>query len=407
MKVALRVQITGPLTRFFEGFAAELAARGYTDLSLANQLRLMADLSRWLEAAEITVDRIDHAVLKRFLEKRRRTHAQFITERGLRPLLSYFEAEGVVTIARPAQGPRCEVLRAYERYLVEERAIGAAPQALYLSVAEAFLGRRDPRTLTAADVTRFAEVHARQPAYRHRLTALRSVLRFLFVSSRTPTELMYAVPSAPRWTQRSLPQPLEPDELAAVMATCDRRTLVGCRDHAVLLLLVRLGLRAGEVAALRLEDIDWHAGELHIHGKGRSLHRLPLPVDVGQALAAYLRRAQRDRSTRSVFVRCRAPFTEMTSPGIVAIATQALRAAGITRGGAHRLRHTAATQMLRRGASLTEIAQVLRHRHVDTTAIYAKVDHGSLSMLAWPWPSDRPGRDRVCALAQPWPGGVA
>jgi integrase/recombinase XerD len=407
MRLALRVRITGPLTCFFEGFAAELAARGYTDLSMANQLRLMADLSSWLEAAEITMDRINHAVLKRFLAKRRRTHVQFISERGLRPLLGYLEAEGAVTIKRSERGPRREVLRAYERYLVEERAVGTAYQALCLSVADAFLGQRHPRTLTAADVTRFAEVHAGQPCYRQRLSGLRSVLRFLFVSSMTPTKLVYAVPSAPRWTQRSLPQPLEPDEFAAVMTTCDRRTLVGCRDHAVLLLLGRLGLRAGEVAALRLEDIDWHAGELHIHGKGRSLHRLPLPVDVGQSLAAYLRRAQRDHSTRSVFVRCRAPFTEMTSPGIVALATHALRAAGVTRGGAHRLRYTAATQMLRRGASLTEIAQVLRHRCVDTTAIYAKVDQGSLSMLACPWPIDHPDRDHVCALAQPWPGGVA
>jgi len=407
MKIALRVQITGPLTCFFEGFAAELTARGYTDLSLANQLRLMADLSRWLEAAEMTVDRIDHAVLKRFLAKRRRTHTQFISERALRPLLGYLEAEVGVAVERPDQGPRREVLRAYERYLVEERVIGPAHQALCLSVAEAFLGQRHPRTLTAADVTRFAEIHAGRPGYLGRLSGLRSVLRFLFVSSRTPIDLRCAVPSAPRWTQGSLPQPLEPDELAVVMTACDRRTLVGCRDHAVLLLLSRLGLRAGEVAALRLEDVDWHAGEIHIHGKGRSLHRLPLPVDVGQGLAAYLRRAQRDRSTRSVFVRCRAPFTALRSPGIVAIATQALRAAGVTRGGAHRLRHTAATQMLRRGASLTEIAQVLRHRHVDTTAIYAKVDHGSLSALAYPWPIDSPDRGLVCELVQLWPGGVA
>src|SRR5690349_692357 len=133
MKAVPQVQITGPLTCFFEGFAAELAAHGYTDLSLTNQLRLMADLSRWLEAAEITVERIDHAVLKRFLAKRRRTHAQFISERALRPLLVYLEAEGAVTIKCPDQGPRREVLRAYERYLVEERAVGPERQVLCLT----------------------------------------------------------------------------------------------------------------------------------------------------------------------------------------------------------------------------------------------------------------------------------
>ncbi len=274
-------------------------------------------------------------------------------------------------------------------------------------MAEAFLGRRHTRTLAPADVTRFVDARAGQPGYLGWLSGLRSLLRFLFVSSMTTTDLTYAVPSAPGWTQRSLPQPLESDELTAVMTACDRRTLVGCRDHAVLLLLARLGLRAGEVAALQLEDLDWHAGELHIRGKGRSLHRLPLPVDVGQAMAAYLRRARRSQTTRAAFVSCRAPFTSLTSHAVIEIARRALRAAGIRRGGAHRLRHTAATQMLRRGASLTEIAQVLGHRHVDTTAIYAKVDHGALRGLARPWPIDAPDPALVGELAQPWPGGVA
>ena len=144
-----------------------------------------------------------------------------------------------------------------------------------------------------------------------------------------------------------------------------------------------------------------------IHGKGRRLSRLPLPIDVGIAMAAHLWRPRRNTRTRSVFVTCRAPYRPLTPPAVVVIAKTALRAAGITRGGAHRLRHTAATQMLRRGASLTEIAQVLRHRHVNTTAIYAKVDHESLRALARTWPVDGPDPDRIRVLAQPWPGGVA
>jgi len=239
------------------------------------------------------------------------------------------------------------------------------------------------------------------------LSALRSVLRFLYVTSKTKTNLVFAVPSTPHWTQTSLPQALEPAELADVLSSRDRRTITGCRDHAVLVLLSRLGLRACEVAAMQIEDIDWQSGELAIRGKGRSMARLPLPVDVGEALVAWLRRGHRNASTRSVFVSVRAPYGPLTSHAIVGIASTAMRAAGIERGGAHRLRHTVATEMLRRGASMTEIAQVLRHRHVNTTAIYAKVDRVSLRTIAKPWPTDRPDPECIRALASPWPGGVA
>jgi len=387
MKVAQQVRITGPLTPFVEGFAAELAAQGYSNISLTVQLRLMADLSRWLERAGLTVDRIDHSVMMRFLSKRRRTHAQLVSERGLQPLLGYLGAVGAVTIDRPERRARRGVLRAYERYLVEERALGPSYRERCLAVAEDLLDGRRAATLTAAEVTRFVDARADQPGYAVWLSGLRSVLRFLFVSSRISIDLVGVVPSVPRWMQRSLPQPLDPDELVAVLSTCDRRTMVGRRNYAVLLLLARLGLRVREVAALRLEDIDWRAGELVVHGKGQTISRLPLPVDVGHAIVAYLRRARRNRAARSVFVRCCAPFTALAKNGIVAIAHCALRAAGIETGGGHRLRYTAATQMLRRGASLTEIAQVLRHRHIDTTAIYAKVDHDSLRALARPWPA--------------------
>lgn len=158
---------------------------------------------------------------------------------------------------------------------------------------------------------------------------------------------------------------------------------------------------------MQMEDIDWRSGELEIRGKGRLRARLPLPVDVGEAIVAWLQRGKRSKTTRSVFVRVRAPYGPLTSHAIVAIASTALRAAGIDRGGAHRLRHTAATQMLRRGASMTEIAQVLRHRHLNTTAIYAKVDHGSLRTIAKPWPVDRPDFESIRELALVWPGGVA
>jgi len=407
MSVAARVRMAGPLTRYVEGFAAELTAHGYTDLSLANQLRLMADLSRWLQAAKTPVDEIDHEAVARFLAKRRRTHTGFITKRALAPLLRYLEAVGVVSVVAPARRPEGELLREYERYLVEERAVLPARRNLCLAVAAEFLDGKRARALKAKDVTRFVDARAGRPGLSGVLSALRSVLRFLFVTSRTTLHLIYAVPAVPQWKLASLPKFLEPSELQAVLATCDRRTVVGCRDYAVLVLLGRLGLRACEVSALQLDDVDWTTGEILIRGKGRALSRLPMPVDIGEAIVAYLRRATRSKTTRAAFVRSRAPYDAVTPGAIIAIAKTALRAAGIPHGGAHRLRHTAATQMLRRGASMTEVAQVLRHRHVDTTAIYAKVDRDSLRTIARTWPVDVVDDGRIRELARVWPRGAA
>jgi integrase len=171
-----------------------------------------------------------------------------------------------------------------------------------------------------------------------------------------------------------------------MLASCDRRTLVGQRDHAVLVLLARLGLRAGEVAALTLDDVDWHRGELAIHGKGERLERLPIPVDVGEALVGYLRRRGRTEGSRAVFLRLRAPAGGLSAGGVISVVARACMRAGVPVVGAHRLRHTAATEMLRAGASLSEIAQVLRHRRLETTAIYAKVDRVGLGVLSRPWP---------------------
>jgi site-specific recombinase XerD len=407
MKVAACVRIAGPLAPYFDGFAAELTARGYTDLSAANQLRLMSDMSHWMGSRRLRIDDISASVVGRFLAKRRRTHTQRIGERALRPLLAHLQAVGAMAAIVVAEKPRSELLLQYEQYIVEERGVARATRERYLAVAEEFLRGRRVSSLSARDVTRYVTKHAGISGFEGWLSSLRSVLRFLFVTSKTQTNLVFAVPSTPCWTQTSLPQALEPAEVTAVLSSPDRRTLTGCRDYAVLVLLSRLGLRAGEVAAMQIEDLDWRSGDATIRGKGRSLARLPLPVDVGEAVVAWLRRGLRSTSTRSVFVSVRAPYGPLTSHAIVGIASTAMRAAGIDRGGAHRLRHTAATEMLRRGASMTEIAQVLRHRHVNTTAIYAKVDRISLRTIAKPWPIECPDPERIRELASPWPGGVA
>ena len=401
MDAVATVRISGPLTRHVEGFAAELRSSGYTELSLANQLRLMADLSRWLDVRGLAVDEIDGEVRTRFLAKRRQTHTQFITERAIAPLLQYLASIEAISVPMTEAPRRSKLHSEYERYLVDERGVSTGRLGICLAVADDFLDGRRISRLKAEDVTRFVDARPLEP---NTLSALRSLLRFLFVTSKTKHNLVHAVPSWPRWRLASLPKFLEDSELDAVFACCDRRTEIGLRDYAVLVLLARLGLRACEVAALQLNDIEWTLGELEVRGKG-SVGRLPMPTDVGEALVAYLRRATRSRTTRAVFVRCRAPYTALTSAGVIGIARGALERAGL-RGGAHRLRHTVATQMLRRGASLTEIAQVLRHRHVDTTAIYAKVDRDALRSIARVWPIDQRDVESLRDVVQAWPGGA-
>jgi integrase len=218
------------------------------------------------------------------------------------------------------------------------------------------------------------------------VAGLRPLLRYLHVAGLIVTPLQWAVPGVADLRDRTLPRGLKQAVVAKLLASCDRRRMVGRRDYAIMLLLVRLGLRAGEVAALQLDDLDWRGGEILIHGKGNRLDRLPLPVDVGEALAGYLRRRRPVEGCRAVFLRVRAPVGALPATGVISVVREACVRAGVPRVGAHRLRHTAATGMLRRGASLPEIAPVLRHREIKTTAIYAKVDRARLRTLARPWP---------------------
>jgi integrase/recombinase XerD len=404
MKVSARVRVSGPLVSHVAGFAAELTQQGYTDLSLANQLRLVADFSRWLDHVGMELQELTAELVEQFRAKRRRTHT---AGWSLTPVLQYLRAVGAVPPSPPSEPHRDELLRRYETYLVDERALSASVRASYVAVASKFLDGKQAQ-LSGADVMAFVRRLEKQPSLVGRLSALRSVLRFLYIAGETRINLVYAVPSAAHWRQSSLPKALDPAQVRAVLASCDRRTTIGRRDYAVVLLMLRLGLRACEVAGLSLDDIDWTNGEILVHGKGTTVSRLPLPIDVGEVLVAYLRRRRRNASTRALFLRTRAPCRAATTSAIVARAGCALRRAGIATGGGHRLRHTAATRMLRRGASLTEIAQVLRHRHVDTTAIYAKVDRDALRSLARPWPTTAAvGRMWLRTLAQPWPGSAA
>ena len=217
-------------------------------------------------------------------------------------------------------------------------------------------------------------------------TRLRSFLRFLYVRGLTTSSLVGAVPSVAAWRLACLPKGLEATQIAAVLGSCDRASAIGRRDYAILVVLARLGLRAGEVAGLQLEDIDWRAGDLLVRGKGSRIDRLPLPVDVGEALADWLQQGRPRCVDRSLFVRMRAPQRGLSPEANSAVVARAGERAGLPPVGVHALRHTAATEMLRAGASLSDVGQVLRQHSSEVTSIYAKVDRQALSMVVRPWP---------------------
>lgn len=293
-------------------------------------------------------------------------------------------------------GTPVEVLvERYRRYLADERGLAAGTIRNYAEVARDFLAHLSVEAelnleaVTAADVCEFVMSECRRTkagSARSMTTRLRSLLRFLYVVGLMPGELAGAVPSVATWRLASLPRAVEAADVAAMLRSCDRRRVRGRRDFAVLMMLSRLGLRAGEVAALRLDSIDWGHGEVLVLGKGGRQDRLPLPVDVGEAVVGWLRWGRPGCADRSLFTRLRAPQHGLSSGGVSAIVRRACERAGLPLAGAHRLRHAAATGMLRAGGSLAEVGQVLRHQRADTTAIYAKVDRRSLVAVVRPWP---------------------
>lgn len=280
----------------------------------------------------------------------------------------------------------------YRQWLAVERALAESTIRYYVRAARRFLSEcvgPDLKSLNTSDVTGFM---VRQcPRFevgtaKNLAVGLRSFLGYLYVEGLIDRQLAAAVPAPSGPHAGNLPRWLGAAELTAVLAGGDDTTALGRRDHAIVLLLARLGLRAGEVAALGLDDLDWRAGEIVVRGKGARTERLPLPVDVGEAVVAYLREGRPVTTCRALFLRSRAPVAGVSAGDVGRVARAACARAGVRSGGAHRLRHSAATAMLRAGASLEEVGQVLRQRSTQVTAIYAKVDFLALSTLAVPWP---------------------
>lgn len=392
-----RVRVSGPLANYAAGFGRELLERGYPPESAARHVRFLAQLSRWMQSEGLDERDLTEEGVAAFLDARR--------TRG------YYEKPSLPFVVRllgwvpGLEMPRAEpvpltpvesAITEYGRYLGKERALATATVRGYLGIARMFLSRQvdrdegnlDLSKLNAQAVITFVVAESRRRSVAGSqvvVTAMRSFLRFLFYEGRIAQPLAQAVPavSAPKGF---LPRGLGDEVVAALLNSCDTTTALGRRDLAILTLLARLGLRAGEVAGLSLDDVDWHHGELVIRGKGSRRDRLPLPVDVGEALVAYLSAGRPQAQSRALVLRVHAPIGPMGASNVTRIVGRACERAGVPKAGAHRLRHSAATAMLRAGAPLAEVGQVLRQAQATTTAIYAKVDRVALRSLARPWP---------------------
>ena len=415
-----RVIVVGPLAQYAEGYRQELVGRGYTPWSATAQLRLLAHLSRWMAKESLAPGELTDWQVGRFLGARRADHTRLLSRRGLDLLLEYLDAGRVIPPGQTAvdaievQEHVREILDEFGDYLSRERGLQPHTVGYYRALAASFLsGRAEllPTTasgtarattlaLTSADVTQFMLVQARAGrSLAHQASALRALLRFLHLQDYVPWPLVGAVPAAASWRRRLPSRALPARQVAQLLGACDEHTVVGRRDRAVLLLMARLALRAGEVAAVRLEDIDWRAGEILVRGKADRWERLPLPTDVGAALADHLRLRRPGDVERHVFLRVRAPRAPLTTRGVCSLMRNACTRAGLDPTGAHRLRHSAATEIRRAGAPMSEISQLLRHRRAGTTAAYIRFDTATaadvdaLRPLARPWP-EVPGSPR-------------
>jgi integrase/recombinase XerD len=403
-----RLLVEGPLAPYFEPYAEYLADERYSQVSYWKKTFLISEFSRWLSREGISVEEISTAHEEAFLRHRAQHRCLIAGSRiALSGVTSWLEEKGIIECRATTSVETSavdRVLLEYRSYLHEDRGLASTTIETYAGYVRRFL-----KDISGGAELHLASVHASQIAdYIQRnapqdrtfaaakdiVTALRSFFRFARYRDYIHTDLAAAVPSVAGWSMASIPRAMPADCVRALLnASKEWRTPAGLRNRAILLLLARLGLRAGEVVRLELGDIDWSDGCLSVHGKGRVQRPLPLPHDVGQAIATYLEHGRAESTCRQVFLRSRAPFDGLRSASDVCqIVARAITRAGIRLGstGSHQFRHALAVDMLRQGLSLTDIGQVLRHRSPDATRRYAKVDLEALREVALPWPGTLP-----------------
>ena len=401
-QVVLSREPEGPLAAHIGAFAKSRSAQGYAPDSIHRQVLLAACFSHWLKQKGVRLRHVSSDHPSRYLRYRaRRARPCPGDAAALRHLIDFLRREGVIAaekISAPRLTPAERCAQAYAQHPREARALARATIINYVPFIRGFLTDRFGdwpvalSRLSARDIMRFVRCqapHLHLKRAKLLTSALRSFLRYARYRGEVTLDLAAAVPAVANWAMPSIPRAIGADQVRQLLASIDRRTAVGRRDYAILLLLARLGLRSGEVAFLELDDIAWDAGTVRVRGKGSQRTALPLPTDVGEAIVAYLRHGRPRSTSRRVFLRSKAPIRGFLSQcAIGSIVRHALQRADIQSPttGAHQFRHALATQMLRHGASLSEIGEVLRHRSLQTTTIYAKVDLKALRTLALPWP---------------------
>lgn len=398
---ALRRLHEGALSAYVDPYAARLQNEGHCRQNGWRCLHIVGDFGHWLTRKRLSVRDVNNQTVEQYLKSRSRSRSPSPGDRRSLTRLLEMLREGGVIASRPSipAAPHEQIVDDFQRYLSEERGLTRVTIIRHVPVVRRFLREVCPgvvshlRRIGQADVTRYIERHARDQSAasgKAMCWALRSFLRYLHHKGLIPRPLAGCVPSIRRWKLVSLPTYLSAVQVQTVLDGCDRSTALGRRDYAILMILAKLGMRAGEVATMTLDDIDWRSGEMLIRAKGRERARIPIPPDVGAAVVAYLRNGRPKSSCRRLFLRTPAPQVGFASGcAITVIAKTALDRAGI-RGyahqGAHLFRHSLATELLRSGATLSQIGQLLRHGSHDTTRLYAKVDIETLRTLSLPWP---------------------
>jgi len=393
------VRSGGCVGPYLEGFADELISASYAKLPVQDYIRSAAHLGRWMDSRKLKIQRLNEAVIAEFAQHE--CHCPLASRRGQRPapryvkrvrrFVMYLAQHGVIApLAQPKPRVVPAPLDGFSTWMTQHR--GLKPQTIrrYVRLIEEMLPAlgHDMAAYNAADVRRvlLRQVNQLSVGYaKTYVTALRAFLRFLAVQCKCQSHLDRAVPTLPEWKLSALPRYLERDDIDHMIASCDLDKPLGIRDRAILLLMVRLGLRAGDIMAMRLDDLDWEDGTVRVLGKGRKEVCLPLAQDAGEALIEYLVKVRLAADTDHVFLCTNAPIRPITHSSTV---SSIVRIVNAPSKGAHLLRHSAATAMLRSGASLDVIATVLRHQSTDTTAYYAKVDIHTLSEIAQPWPEE-------------------
>ena len=391
----------GPLGNHIDSFAQVLMVQGYQASTAKHKIRIIADLSRWLDEQGFHVKDLDETRLNDYLLYKGRRGSIFgIEPPTLREFLKHLRKTGVIQdhVQFDDNSTRRRIESGFVEYLTQERGLKQVTIDTYLSIAGRFLSDQFDtgpiviNDLSPGDIVRFIIRATETVSAKHAqiiVCSLRSFFRFLYQRGKTAIDLSPSALTVANWRLSELPKFLEPEQVERLLQCCNQDTLIGQRDYVILLLLARLGLRAGDVVYMTLGNIDWEAGELIVCGKSNRQERLPILQDVGEALARYLSHGRPRCSSRRVFIRIKAPHEGFSSSvAICNIVRRALVRVKLNPvfKGSHLLRHSLATQMLRGGASLAEIGEILRHQRLNTTQIYAKVDITALRSLALPWP---------------------